>query len=127
MRATSALFSTFVLVGLLSGVPIAAMASPGGVEVSPDGVHYSSNYSGALFTDIDHLVPGDSDTAIFYLRNSATEPGFLRITLRDVVTSNADFANALSMQASTFGHQGEPATILEADPCWVLRSEERRV
>src|SRR5690554_7140761 len=102
-----AVLAALVGVFLVAAPAAAANAAPGGVEVSPDGVHYSSNYSGALFTDIDHLVPGDSDTAIFYLRNSATEPGFLRITLRDVVTSNADFANALSMQASTFGHQGD--------------------
>lgn len=104
---------------LLVHVPSAA-AAPGGVEVSFDGVNFSSSASGALFTTISHLVPGDSDEATFYLRNSASEPGFLRITLRDVTTSNTDFADALTLSARTHGHTGAPTTLLVANPCWVL-------
>ncbi|MHA6667621.1 hypothetical protein ACX3O0_01995 [Homoserinimonas sp. A447] len=107
-----------VLTGLATASP--AAAAPGGVEVSPDGVSYNSTYSGALFTSLANLVPGDNDESLFYLRNSSTEPGFLRITLRDVVTSNSDFANALNLGVSTPGHVGTPVTILEANPCWVL-------
>lgn len=107
-----------VLTGLAAITP--AAAAPGGVEISVDGVSYNSTYSGALFTSLANLVPGDRDESLFYLRNSSTEPGFLRITLRDVVTSNSDFADALYLGVSTPGHVGTPATILEANPCWVL-------
>ena len=97
-----------------------AQAAPGGVEVSFDGVSFGSSVSGALFTDLSRLVPGDTDNAEFYLRNSSSEPGFLRITLRDVATSNSDLANALTLNASTFGYPGGGATLLEANPCRVL-------
>lgn len=97
-----------------------ATAAPGGVELSLDGVSYTSSAPGALFTTISELVPGDSDQATFYLRNSASEPGYLRITLRDVVSSNTDFAGALTLGASTAGHPGTPVSLLEANPCWVL-------
>lgn len=108
-----------VAVATLSAVA-PAHAAPGGVEVSFDGVNFGSTVSGALFTDLSQLVPGDTDQAEFYFRNSSTEPGFLRITLRDVSTSNSDLANALSLNASTFGYPGSSATLLEANPCRVL-------
>lgn len=107
-----------MLTGLAAATPAAAV--PGGVEVSRDDVHYSSTFPGALFTSISDLVPGDRDQATFYLRNSASEPGFLRITLRDVAASDSDLAGALSLAVSSFAHRGAPATLLEANPCWVL-------
>src|SRR5690554_3722359 len=99
--AAAGLVPAAALTAALVLAPVQAAASPGGVEVSLDGVTYSSSIPGALFTNLAHLVPGDTDQATFYLRNSSIEPGYLRITLRDVVSDNSDFANALTLGAST--------------------------
>lgn len=107
-------------IALAVSSPLAAQAVPGGVEVSFDGVHFGSSASGPLFTSVSRLVPGEADQSEFYFRNSSSEPGFLRITLRDVATNDSDLANALTLSASTFGNPGAAATLLEANPCRVL-------
>lgn len=121
MKSLSKVVAAVALAAALSALPLtAAHAAPGGVEVSPDGVIYTSTMTGALFTSISKWVPGDRDEASFYLRNSSSEPGHLRITLRDVVSSSTDLASALTVSAKTFVQSGAVVTVLEADPCWVL-------
>lgn len=100
--------------------PTAAVAAAGVVEVSDDGWTFGAAYPGALFDDVALLVPGDSQQQVFYVRNSGTEAGFLRVTLRDVAFTNTDFADALTVTARTAGQPGSPASLLTANPCWVL-------
>lgn len=107
---------------LSSAVVLAPQAAHAADEVlvSPDGTNFSNTYPGALFDGIAHFVPGDSDQETFYVRNGGSEPGHLRITLKDVVAADADFADALTVSASTVSQAGPAATILSANPCWVL-------
>lgn len=100
--------------------PAPAAAAVGVVEVSDTGTTFGATYPGALFDDIALLVPGDSQQQVFYVRNSGTEAGFLRLTLKGVAYSDTDFADALTVTARTAAHQGKPANLLSADPCWVL-------
>jgi hypothetical protein len=95
-------------------------AAAGEVLVSPDGNAFSTVYPGTLFDGIARFVPGDTDQESFYVRNGGSEPGHLRITLKDVVAADADFADALTVSASTVGQAGPAATMLLANPCWVL-------
>lgn len=97
-----------------------ASASEGGVLVSNDGVTFGPAYSGTLFDGIGEMVPGDTQFEDFYVSNASPLSGILRVTLEDVTFSDSDLAQALSVTASTFFTSGSPASILEANPCWVL-------
>lgn len=110
------------LTALLVVLP-AAPASAAGVEVSFDGFEYERSPSRALFDGLGHLVPGDSVSEQFYVRNGGGQPGFLRVTMREVSWSDRAFAEKLSVRASTPGFGGEgPIAITSADPCHVLVS-----
>jgi hypothetical protein len=116
------------LVGVVTGAMAASMilggaqaaSAAGIIDVSSDGVSYSSNYPGALFDPHVAMVPGDSQSKVFYVRNSGNEAGILRITMEDVSASDIDFANALTVSVSTAGFSGAPASISKANPCWEL-------
>ena len=105
--------------------PAPSWAAAGDIQVSPDGVTFSNQYPGSLFDSIGHLVPGDTDAEMFYLRNSGNAAGFLRLTVRDVVSTNTDFAQALTVTASTPGYPGEPVVVGSVNPCWVLLERHR--
>lgn len=108
-------------VGVIAVAPApAAHAAGGSIEISTDGVTFVSNLSGSLFTDIATMVPGDSQSANFYVRNSGNQAGFLRITLRDVVSTDAHLASALTVSASVPGFVGAPVAVDTATPCRVL-------
>ncbi|AWB89585.1 hypothetical protein [Homoserinimonas hongtaonis] len=103
-----------------AGPAVSATAAPGGLEVSRDGVSYSSALTGSLLTDIASMVPGDSQQGTFYVRNSSSTPGFLRIVLTDVTYSDLDLANALTVVATAGGANGAVTPISLADPCWAI-------
>jgi len=117
----SIVLAAFMVVGVTAAP---ASAAAGDVEVSADGVTFGSTYSGALFDDLALMVPGDSQSTVLYVRNSGTEPGFLRISLQDVVTSDADYADALTVTVSTGAAQGTATAVSAANPCWVLLQGE---
>jgi hypothetical protein len=95
-------------------------AANGTIDVSSDGIGYRPALPGALFGPHVELVPGDSESARFYLRNSGDEAGHLRITMREVASTDSDFAGALTVSASTSAIAGDPISIAAASPCWVL-------
>lgn len=106
---------------LAQSTPIHSVAAEAGVvEVSRDGVAYSPTWSGILFDDLGAMVPGDSRSELFSVRNSGTEPGFLRITLLDVASTDGDLGDALTLRADTTSVSGIPVAVSTADPCWVL-------
>lgn len=107
------------MLAALAGVAQSAAAADE-VLVSPDGIAFSNSYPGTLFDSIGHFVPGDADQETFYVRNGGSEPGHLRITLADTAATNSDFADALTVSASTVHQPGQAASILSANPCWVL-------
>lgn len=116
-KATSALI---LGAALALGPTLTATAAPGGLEVSRDGVSYSSSLSGSFLADIATMVPGDAQQGSIYVRNSSSKPGFLRIVLSNVSYSDLDLANAISVLATVGGVSGQRIPISLADPCWVL-------
>jgi hypothetical protein len=119
-RVLSTILAAFAMTMLVFGSPSSASASAGDVQVSPDGSTYYTIYSGVLFTSVGLLVPGSSQQQTFYIRNSGTAPGYLRIVLRDVVFTDSSYAQALSLQLSSPGHSGAATAISSAAPCRVL-------
>ena len=122
MTARIGLAIVAAVAGVIAPLTIAmpAHAAQGNLEVSPDGVTYSKSFSGALFSDLDFLVPGDMQDKWLYLRNSGDAPGFLRVILEDVRYDDLYFANALTVQATANGIAGPQTPISLAQPCWVL-------
>ena len=108
-------------VGLFAAGPASAA---GIVDVSSDGVTYGATFPGALFEDIGIHVPGDSQATSFYVRNSGTQTGFLRVALANVSVSDAVLGTALTVVASTAGYPGTPAALNQAQPCRVLTEGE---
>lgn len=114
-RSAAAVFA--VAVGLSAAGPAYAAGSIG---ISDDGVTYDTAYPGTLYDSIAHFVPMDSATESFYIRNDTGQPGFLRVTLRDVSFSEAQYGAALSISASTPAQSGAPKSLASATPCVVL-------
>ena len=107
-----------VAVGLLAAP--AAQASAGRpVQFSVDGIHWSDSYTGALFGGV-LLVPGGSVDRAFYVRNGASDPAQLRVTLYDVATTDTDLATAMSVSTSMPGLPGAAVPVTDARPCATL-------
>lgn len=120
LRRTTARASAVILVFVLASLGLAAPAHAAEViQVSDDGVTFGPTYPGVLFSGIAKIVPGDTQSQVFYVRNDGPDDGYLRITLRNV-TGEPTFAAALDVATSSPGHTGAPATLAKASPCWVL-------
>jgi hypothetical protein len=104
--------------GAVASAPAAAQAASA-VQVSPDGQSFGSSWSGQIFSGVA-LVPRDSVTRSFWVRNGAGEAAYLRITLADVVVHDADVADALAISSSVAGWPGTPVAVTAAQPCYVL-------
>ncbi len=92
-----------VLAFLLSGLTPAQAA--GELGLSPDGVHWAAALPGPLFDPAMLWVPGDAETATFYVRNQSSDAAFLDVDLvTGEVTSLLD-AGDLSVGVSVDGGQ----------------------
>jgi len=122
VRSSATVIAAAVVFGTLVVASSAATAAhaAGSIGVSDDGVTFGASYPGSLFDSIAHLVPMDSDSESFYIRNDTTEAAFLRIVLRDVTYSDAAYGAALSLSASTSARTGTPTPLTSATPCVVL-------
>ena len=115
-----------VLGGIGLGLALATLApaapahAAGSIGISDDGVTFSSTFSGTLFDESWVLVPLDSESEVFYIRNETADPAFLRIVLRNVSYTDAAYGAALSVSASTPAASGAPAPLTTASPCVVL-------
>ena len=116
MRAIAALGASAALVVL----PVAAASAAGVVELSSDGSTWGSSLGGPLFTAAPELVPLGSESASFWVRNSAPDDAYLRLTVDTLGWSGADYAASLSVAASVPGTAGAPIVLASAGSCPVL-------
>jgi hypothetical protein len=112
-----------VLLGLfawpLISAPPASAATPG-VQLSDDGVHFSSTYTGSLFDDTALMVPSTSQTGHFWVKNASGDPAFLRVSISGVGGGGSPFSGALTVTASTPRSSGSAVPVDSALPCYVL-------
>lgn len=103
-------------------LPAPAAAAAGEIEVSYDNVTYSPTLPTPLFSSIALHVPGDTQTATFYVRNSGATDARFRLTLHSVTVSDPALANALTVSASPPppGTPGADVSMASAKPCRVL-------
>jgi hypothetical protein len=117
LAAATLAASALVVGGILTASAAQAAGQP--VQFSADGTHWSDSYTGALFGGVA-LVPGGSADRAFYVRNGASSPAVLRVTLYDVATTDTDLATAMSVSTSMPGRAGVPVPVTDARPCATL-------
>lgn len=98
---------------------VSTAVPPQMVQFSEDGLHWSNTYNQQLFQGVA-LVPGGSALRSFYVRNIASEPAILRVTLANVGTTSIPLASALSVSTSTTGAPGATISVSLAQPCYTL-------
>ena len=107
-------------IALAGIVPATSASAAGSITISDDGVTYGPAYPGTLYDSLYRLVPTDSESESFYIRNDTSNAGFLRIVLRNVSFNDPAYAAALSLSASTPTSTGSAVPISAAAPCAVL-------
>jgi hypothetical protein len=98
----------------------------GELQLSTDGVSWSSGLDGPVFASISRLVPGDSERATIYVRNGGQSDANLRVTLDDVIVSDALLADAITVAVATGNGTAVPTALAAARPCIVV-AEARAV
>jgi hypothetical protein len=112
-----------VLLGLFAWPLITASpasAATPGVQLSDDGVHFSSTYTGSLFDDTALMVPSTSQTGHFWVKNASGDPAFLRVSISGVNGGGSPFSGALTVSASAPSSSGSAVPVDAALPCYVL-------
>lgn len=116
MRAIAA-----VLLGVVLAVGAAVPASAAGiVELSSDGSSWSTSMASPLFATAPELVPMQSASATFWVRNSAPDAAYLRLTVENLSWSGSHYASALTVAASVPGTAGTPLALGSSSGCMVL-------
>ncbi len=121
-RSRAGLVAVALLTALapgLTGLDRAAAATPG-VELSSDGRVFAGSLSSSVFDPSAVLVPRAGIDGEFWVRNGTDAPAFLRVALAGAWASEAAYAQALTVTASTPGWPGSPVPLSAADPCHVL-------
>lgn len=90
------------------------------ILVSSDGVSYATELAAPLFSGIPVLVPSDEVSRTFWVRNPTDRDVYLRVDLRDVVVSDAGYAEALTIRADVDGVRGTPVTLAMVRGCRVV-------
>lgn len=70
-----------VAAAALLGLGLPAASAAGELGLSPDGVTWGDTLPGPLFDPSFRWVPGDSETASFWVRNQSTDDGVLYVTM----------------------------------------------
>ncbi|MDN3496776.1 hypothetical protein QL996_12615 [Planococcus sp. APC 4015] len=106
-------------IALIAALGIVLTASPStasaDVVVSSDGTLYTHEISGLL--DRGVLVPLETATDSFSVRSEAGTPGYLRVLLSDVTSSDPALQGALSVAVATADAAGSAIPLTSAEPC----------
>ena len=96
MRAIAA---SALVVGLALA-PVTVASAAGVVELSSDGSTWGSSLGSPLFTTAPELVPLGSESASFWVRNSAPDDAYLRLTVNALGWSGSTYAASLNIATS---------------------------
>lgn len=108
-------FAIAMAIGIGLSSALVPTSAPAEVVVSADGILYTHEVSGLLDSGV--LVPLGTTTDTFSVRSGADTPGYLRVVLSDVTTSDPALPSALTVAASTPALAGHPIPLAQADPC----------
>ncbi|TPW75462.1 hypothetical protein [Schumannella soli] len=119
-RILASLLATAAAAGGAVAVASPAHADSSGIELSADGTYFARTLTAPLFDPSAAMIPGGSQARDFWVRNASGAPAYLRVSIADVHSTDADLADALTVSASTSGDAGTRVAISEAAPCAVL-------
>jgi hypothetical protein len=119
---TNVVCATLVLSALLVAAfpALSARADSNGLELSNDGVTFGPTLTAPLFASMPTLVPAESATASFVVRNSSPVAAYLSVVLGSRGWDSWDYASSLSLGASSPGGTPGTATVTSSDKCAVL-------
>ena len=112
--------ATLLGIGVALAAPESAAAA-GELEVSKDGVTYGSSLAAPLFSS-PVLVPGQSVSTVFYVRNASADAAYLRVTLDSSSASSSVFASGLTLTTTAPGYTTTSRSIDSASSCRELMS-----
>ena len=118
-----------VLVGAAEASPASASAASStpmdAASFSRDGVHFGSDTHGALFAGLGAIVPGQREAARLWVRNDGPSPLVIRVNATQVNVDDADYADALSLRATTTVQPtGKLMTFSTTETCFMLLGEQ---
>lgn len=111
-RAVLALLLALCLGAAALGALVLLPASPAraasALQLSSDGVNFSSSFEGNVFQADGRVVPGDALHGRFWVRNAGSSAAYLRVGLADMTIDNQAYISALTLQTSV---AGTPVTV----------------
>lgn len=105
---------------LALGPVLPAAAATPGLELSSDGVSYSSGLPAALFDSLPHLVPLQQQSRTFWVRNATATDAYLTLMLDSPTWTSETYGAALSVATSVPDRSGAAVTLASAADCAVL-------
>lgn len=126
MSARRLLLWVLAIALLVAGIglgipPQPAAAAPKPIGLSSNGVAYTDTLSTSIFAGA-LIVPGDSVTRSFWVKNRAATSGNLAIALQNVSGIDSILVSALSASAVAGGAGGTAVPFTSAAPCHTLVS-----
>ena len=106
----------------LGGALPAQAATADAVLVSTDGIAYASTIPAGLF-ESTVLVPGASHTATLYVKNNSSVRAELFVSAADVVSSGQEFADAITLRATSSASSGSAVRLGRIATCTTLLAE----
>jgi len=106
-----------VILALVAAEPAAAADE---IQLSDDGVTYGSNLAAPLIPGLPVLVPGDTLSESFWVRNSGPSQAYLTVTLENATWTSSQLADALTVGASAPGNAGHTVALSNSTTCTVL-------
>ena len=118
--------ATLALLAPLFAATAAAPAHAAtGIEVSLDGIHFGTTLPAGLFDGIGRMVPMDSETATFWVRNTSATDAALRVSLQDMVVSSPALAASIELTSWDSGTAAaNSATLNTLAACDVIVPEQ---
>jgi LPXTG-motif cell wall-anchored protein len=87
--------------GLAASMILVAAPSPASAAtellVSDDGVTFGTTFSGGLFDDVGVMVPEDTATASFWVKNPTVDPASMRVSVEQMVVSSPVLATSMML------------------------------
>ena len=114
-------FVALMVAGATLAFAAPAQAAPKPIGLSSDGVTYADTLSTSLFAGA-LVVPGDTVTRTFWVKNRGADPGNLAIALQGVAGGDSNFVAALSVSAAAGATAGPTVAFTSANPCHSLVS-----
>ena len=105
---------------VLALAPAVTASAAGQLELSNDGVTFGTTLAAPVFSPSPVLVPLQSASSTFWVRNASTVAAYLRLTLVDSSWSSWDYGSGLTLNAAVPGKTGASVPLASTPACSVI-------